>query len=98
MGIDDVTARSELDLRLAAVVESSDDAIFSKKLDGTIFTWNSGAEEIYGYAAHEVIGRPITITAPSGQEEEMAAILKRILNGEKLRHFETKRRRKDGEI
>jgi two-component system CheB/CheR fusion protein len=98
MGIDDVTARSELDLRLAAVVESSDDAIFSKTLDGTIRTWNAGAEEIYGYAAHEVLGKPITITAPYGQEEEMAAILKRIRSGEKVRHLETKRRRKDGEL
>ena len=98
MGIDDVTARSELDLRLAAIVESSDDAIVSKTLDGTIITWNSGAEAIFGYTAHEVIGRTITTLAPPGHENEIRAMMERVGRGESVRHLETKRRRKDGEI
>jgi PAS domain S-box-containing protein len=98
LGIEDVTERKELDLRLAAIVESSDDAIFAKNLDGTIVSWNSGAEKIYGYSAREAIGRPITVLAPPGREEEMALIMERIRRGEKVHHFETRRRRKDGEI
>jgi two-component system cell cycle sensor histidine kinase/response regulator CckA len=98
LAIDDITDRRERELRLAAIVESSDDAILSKTLDGTIVSWNSGAERIYGYAAHEMIGRPMATLAPYGHEEEMAAIMERIRRGEKVNHFETKRRRKDGEI
>jgi len=98
LAIDDITDGRERELRLAAIVESSDDAILSKTLDGTIVSWNSGAERIYGYAAHEMIGRPIATLAPYGHEEEMAAIMERIRRGEKVNHFETKRRRKDGEI
>jgi two-component system CheB/CheR fusion protein len=98
LGIEDVSERRELDLRLAAIVESSDDAILGENLDGEIVSWNSGAERIYGYQAHEMIGRPITSLAPSGQDQEMASIMERIHRGEKMHHFETKRRRKDGEV
>ena len=98
LSIDDVTDRRDRDVRLAAIVESSDDAIFSKTLDGTIVSWNSGAERIYGYAAHEIIGLTIATLAPPGKEEETSEIMERIRRGEKLDHFETKRRRKDGEI
>jgi PAS domain S-box-containing protein len=98
LAINDLTERRERDLRLAAIVESSDDAIVSKTLDGTIVSWNSGAERIYGYAAHEMIGRPITALAPEGYEEEMSTIMERIRRGENVKSFETKRRRKDGEI
>jgi len=98
LAIDDLTDRRERDLRLAAIVESSDDAIASKTLDGTIVSWNSGAERIYGYAAHEMIGRPIATLAPHGYEEEMSAIMERIRRGEKVNHFETKRQRKDGKL
>jgi PAS domain S-box-containing protein len=83
---------------LAAIVNSSDDAILSKTLDGTIATWNPGAEGIYGYAAHEIIGRPIATLAPYGCEEEMSTIMKRIQRGERVTHYETKRRCKNGEI
>jgi two-component system, cell cycle sensor histidine kinase and response regulator CckA len=95
--IDDLTERRERDLRLAAIVESSDDAILSTTLDGTIVSWNSGAERIYGYAAHEMIGQPISTLAPKGHEEEMSAIMERIRRGEKVNHFETKCRCKDAE-
>ena len=96
--IDDITDRKDRDIRLAAIVNSSDDAIFSKTLDGTIVSWNSGAERTYGYPAHEIIGLPIATLAPCGHEDEMLAILGRIRRGEKLSHFETKHRRKDGQI
>jgi len=98
LAIDDLTDRRERDLRLAAIVESSDDAIVSKTLDGTIVSWNSGAERIYGYAAHEMIGRPSATLALESHEEEMSTIMERIRRGEKVRNFETKRRRKDGTV
>ena len=98
LAIEDITDRRERELRLAAIVESSDDAILSETLDGTIVSWNSGAERIYGYAAHEMIGQPISTLAPPGYEKEMSSILERIRRGEKVNHYETKRRRKDGEI
>jgi PAS domain S-box-containing protein len=98
LAIDDLTDRRERDLRLAAIVESSEDAILSKTLNGTMVSWNSRAERIYGYAAHEMIGQPISVLAPPGHEEEMSSILKRIRRGEKVNDYETKRRRRDGEI
>ena len=96
--IDDITDRRDRDIRLAAIVDSSDDAIFSKTLDGTIVSWNSVAERTYGYPAHEIIGLPIATLAPCGHENEMSAVLGRIRRGEKLSHFEAKHRRKDGQI
>lgn len=83
---------------LAAIVESSDDAIVSKTLEGTITSWNPAAERLFGYAAEEVIGRPIAILAPPDRENEMPAILERIRRGGKVRHFETVRRHKDGSL
>jgi PAS domain S-box-containing protein len=94
--INDITDRVERDLRLAAIVESAEDAILSKTLDGTIVSWNSGAERMYGYAAHEVIGKPITILCPPGLANETVSIVERIRRGERVSHFETKRQRKDG--
>jgi len=81
---------------LACIVETSDDSIISKTLDGTILTWNSGAQRIYGYTAEEAVGRPITILIPDGHEEEMPDTLEAIRRGERIDHFETKRVRKDG--
>ncbi len=83
---------------LAAIVASSDDAIVSKSLDGTITSWNPAAERLFGYTAGEVIGRPIAILAPPERENEMPAILERIRRGDKVEHFETVRRRKDGSL
>jgi two-component system CheB/CheR fusion protein len=83
---------------LAAIVESSDDAIVSKALDGTITSWNPAAERLFGYSAEEAIGSPIWILAPPDRKNEMPAILERIRRGEKVEHYETVRRRKDGTL
>jgi PAS domain S-box-containing protein len=81
---------------LASIVESSDDAIVAKDLNGIIKSWNKGAERIFGFAAGEVIGRPITIVIPLERHDEEQEILARIRNGERIDHFETVRQRKDG--
>ncbi len=82
--------------RLAAIVESSDDAIVGKTLDGIVTDWNRGAEVIFGYRADEIIGQPIATIVPPERLEESADILERIRNGQRIDHFETQRRRKDG--
>ncbi len=82
--------------RLAAIVESADDAIIGKTLDGTITSWNSGAQRIYGYTAEEVVGRPITILVPPDRPNDVPEILARVRPGEKVDHYETVRVRKDG--
>jgi PAS domain S-box-containing protein len=84
--------------QLAAIVESSDDAIISKDLDGIIRTWNRGAERIFGYKAEEVVGKPITILIPPERLDEEPQILARIRRGERIDHYETIRRRKDGSL
>jgi PAS domain S-box-containing protein len=81
---------------LAAIVESSDDAIISKTLDGVIVSWNSGAERLYGYPAAEVVGRPIALLIPPDQPDELPAIMARLRRGERVDHYETRRLRKDG--
>ena len=83
---------------LAAIVESSDDAIVSKSLDGVIATWNNGAERMFGYSAEEAIGQSITIVIPKERLHEEHEILTRVRRGERLDHFETVRRRKDGSL
>jgi two-component system sensor kinase FixL len=84
--------------RLAAIVTSSDDAIIGKTVDGIITDWNPSAEVIFGYAADEVMGKPITILAAPDREADMPTILARIRNGERVKHYETRRRRKDGTV
>lgn len=86
----------EMRARLAALVESSDDAIISKNLDGTIVTWNRGAEQLFGYPAAEAIGRPVRMLFPRDRDTEETDLLQRIGRGEKIDHFETVRIRKDG--
>jgi PAS domain S-box-containing protein len=81
---------------LASIIDSSDDAIISKTLDGVITTWNKAAEQIYGYGADEMIGRPVSVLMTSDRANEMAEILNRIRNGERVEHFETTRLTKAG--
>jgi PAS domain S-box-containing protein len=90
---------SEQQLRwLASIVDSSDDAIVSKNLDGIISSWNSGAERIFGYSASEAIGQPITLVIPQDRQSEEREILTRIRRGERIDHFETIRQRKNGSL
>jgi len=86
----------ELRERLAAIVDSSDDAIISKILDGTIFAWNRGAEKLFGYSAAEMVGKPMLVLLPPERIDEESDILARIRSGESVDHFETVRVRKDG--
>jgi PAS domain S-box-containing protein len=79
-----------------AVVESSQDAIIAKDLDGVITSWNVGAERLYGYSAAEVIGKSISVLVPPGLDDELPEILRRVRSGEELDHYETVRSRKDG--
>ncbi|HVS41107.1 MAG TPA: PAS domain S-box protein [Candidatus Dormibacteraeota bacterium] len=81
---------------LAAIVDSSDDAIISKTLDGRITSWNTAAEAMYGYTADEAVGRPIELIIPPDRDGEMESILARIRRGERVDHHETVRLRKDG--
>jgi PAS domain S-box-containing protein len=92
--------KSEIDAGawLAAIVENSDDAILSKTLDGIITTWNGGASRLFGYSAEEAIGRPVTIVIPEDRLHEEDHILARLRAGERIDHFETVRRRKDGTL
>jgi hypothetical protein len=97
----DITAGKrgeDVDQRLAAIVESSDDAIIGKDLNGTILSWNRGAERIFGYTAQEAIGQNISLIAAPDRVEEIPAILSRISRGERIDHYETKRKTKSGEI
>src|SRR4051812_205434 len=83
---------------LAAIVESSDDAIISKDLQGNITSWNGAAERIFGYRAQEIIGSHITKLIPEDHLSEEAEILDRIKKGERMDHFRTIRRAKDGRL
>src|SRR3954470_25053995 len=85
-------------LRLAAIVESSDDAIVSKDLNGIITSWNPGAEAWFGYTAGEAVGRSITIVIPPDRLAEEDMVLGRIRRGDRIEHFDTIRRRKDGTL
>ena len=84
--------------RIASIVESSDDAIIGEDLDGTITSWNWGAQHIYGYSAQEVIGKPVTMLIPPERQHEEPSILERIRRGERIGNYETVRRRKDGSL
>lgn len=84
--------------QLASIVESSDDAIISKDLSGVIATWNKGAQRLFGYFAEEIIGKPVTVLIPEDRLDEEIGILDRIRRGERVDHFETIRRRKDGSL
>jgi PAS domain S-box-containing protein len=84
--------------RLAAIVESSDDAILTKDLNGIITSWNTGAQRLFGYTAEEAIGKSVTMLIPMDRQDEEPRILSRIRSGERVDHYETIRRRKDGSL
>lgn len=90
--------RYEIDALLAAIVGSSDDAIISKDLNGIVTSWNQGAERMFGYTAEEMIGHPIAIIAAPDRPDEMPDILARIRSGERVDHYETLRKAKDGRL
>lgn len=77
-------------------MDSSDDAIIAKSLDSTVTAWNAGAERLFGYRREEILGRPVTVLFPADRVAEESAIMERIAQGERVEHFETVRRRKDG--
>src|SRR5687768_4281369 len=87
---------NEISGMLTSIVNFSDDAIISKTLEGTITTWNRGAERIFGYSSEEAIGKNITIIIPEERIHEEAMIINSIRQGEYIHHYETQRRKKDG--
>ena len=95
----DITERKRAEEKnnyLAAIVESSDDAIIGKSMDERIISWNKGAEQIYGFTAEEVTGKPISILVPADKQSELSDIIMKLKRGEAIEHFETTRIRKDG--
>lgn len=83
-------------LHWAAIIESSDDAIISKSIDGYITSWNRGAERLYGYTAEEIIGKPVSILMPPEKKDDFPYIMKQLHEGKKVEHYETERMTKDG--
>jgi len=96
----DITERKrhdEVRARLAAIIESSQDAIIGHSLDGIITSWNAGAEKVFGYMAKEAIGKPLSILLPEGQLDKVPQLLETVMRGESIEHFEIDRIRKDGQ-
>jgi len=96
--VTDLKQAEQASRRLATIVESSGDAIVSKDLNGVIASWNQAAERLFGYTAEETIGKPITLLIPPERRDEEQGILERIRRGERIEHYETVRRRKDGSL
>ena len=84
--------------QLASVVETSDDAIITKDLNGIITSWNKGAERVFGYEANEVVGKPVSLLIPPDRPDEEPSILERLRKGQRIEHYETVRLRKDGKF
>jgi PAS domain S-box-containing protein len=95
---DPVLALGTTESLYEAIVQSAADAIFTKSLDGTIASWNAGAERLYGYKSAEIVGRSVGVLAPPEQVDEIPALLVRIAAGERIEHFETVRARRDGSL
>lgn len=97
--IEDISSRVErehMGARLASIVEYSTDAIIGKDLQGTVTSWNSAAERMYGYSAEEMVGRPLTVLLPEDRQNEVFDVIDRLRRGETVEHFETVRRARDG--
>ncbi len=95
---DELRRAEMVDRRLAAIVESSDDAIISTTLEGMITSWNAGAERIFGYAASEILGRSVSLLSPQDRQDELPRILAKLWAGEGLEHYETTRCSRDGRL
>ncbi len=91
-------AVDELQKKLAAVVESSDDAIISKSIEGIITSWNKGATRLYGYKPEEIIGQPVSVLMPADKKDDFPMIMKKLQEGKRIEHYETKRKTKDGQV
>src|SRR5262249_45365587 len=91
-----VRATQDAKFFLASIVESTDDAIVTKNLDGVLQSWNGGAQRLFGYAEDEIVGRPVTILIPPEHQDEERRILERLRRGERIEHFETIRVTKSG--
>jgi PAS domain S-box-containing protein len=101
LSLHDITSRKKAEAtntRLAAIVESSDDAILTNDVDGIITSWNGAAQRIFGYAADEIIGKPTTLLMPADRRDEEARILERVRRGERVQPYDTVRQRKDGSL
>lgn len=101
LSLPNIISRDQIDettQHLAAIVESSDDAILTKNLNGIITSWNRAAERLFGYSAEEIIGQPVTLLIPEDRHDEEPVILERLRRGERVQHYETIRRRKDGSL
>ena len=94
----DEASRDDAAARLAAIVDSSNDAIISKNLDGVITSWNAAAEKLFGYSEAEAVGQPLTLIIPADLHHEERTILRRLRAGERLEHFETRRITRDGRL
>ena len=97
--VQDITERKKAEEKiqtLANIVESSNDAIGTRSLDGIITSWNKGAEQIYGYSAEEILGKNVSILEPDNLKGEIKQLIEKIKQGEKIQHYETLRLRKDG--
>ncbi len=91
--------KTEVELaRAAAIVDSSDDAIISKSIDGIILSWNKGAHRLYGYTAEEIIGKPVSVLMPPEKQNDFSTIMKQLLEGKRVEHYETQRMAKNGKI
>ena len=96
--IRDIERKRAEELYLAAIVQASDDAIIGKTLDGTIVSWNKGAEKIYGYKAEEILGHSIAILLPPGKPDKLPGIMKQLRRGQRIESYETTRVHKDGHL
>jgi PAS domain S-box-containing protein len=96
--IRDIERKRAEDLYLTAIVEASDDAIIGKTLDGTIVSWNKGAEKIYGYKAEEIVGHSVSVLVPPGKPDELSAVMKQLRRGQRIESYETTRVHKDGHL
>jgi PAS domain S-box-containing protein len=94
--IEELKRADDAQVRLASIVESTDDAILSKRVDGTVLTWNSGAERLFGYSADEIVGKTILLLVPPDRVEEETGIIGRLRRGERCDHIETVRLTRDG--